>query len=351
MIVTNINVKRCLSLKSEVPEKNKCTPKRRGIRYTEDAICVEEEKGVSVFSEEVVIVNEDKAKDASDNEEVIPKKDDKKDEISENVKDDEKRSADVHTTVNKDKEIKPPSATNILTRKKASSRSKKGNRCKENRPPKIIKDEATSNHKITEYFQVRKSTRKTASQIEKEKKTQLEYEICSRVNEEFLEIFTDKVKGRGCKTKKLFKRGDFVIEYIGTLLSAKAAKKLEKEYKKDESLDFVIEYIGTLLSAKAAKKLEKEYKKDESLGSYMYYFNHKGQNWCVDATKESPFKARLINHSCLRPNLKTKVVDIGDKFHLIMIALRDIDVGEELLYDYGDRTPESVANNPWLKNS
>lgn len=83
----------------------------------------------------------------------------------------------------------------------------------------------------------------------------------------------------------------------------------------------------------------------------MYYFNHKGQNWCIDATKESPFKARLINHSCLRPNLKTKVVDVGDKFHLIMIALRDINIGEELLYDYGDRTPESVASNPWLKNS
>lgn len=66
----------------------------------------------------------------------------------------------------KNKEPQLPPATGTPNRKKSSTRNKKGNRCKENLPPKVIKDESASNHKITEYFQVRKSTRKTKSQIE-----------------------------------------------------------------------------------------------------------------------------------------------------------------------------------------
>lgn len=128
---------------------------------------------------------------------------------------------------------------------------------------------------------------------------------------------------------------------------------------------------------------EEEYAQDRQIGSYMYFFKHRGVNYCVDATDESPYKGRLINHSVLRPNLKTKVsaffiwlaknmacknfiktslvnlvkklqfqvVDFGTSFHLVLIAKRDIDVGEELLYDYGDRTPCTVSENPWLLNS
>lgn len=46
-----------------------------------------------------------------------------------------------------------------------------------------------------------------------------------------------------------------------------------------------------------------------------------------------------------------KVIDFDKEFNLILIANRDIEVGEELLYDYGDRTPLTVSNNPWLINS
>lgn len=46
-----------------------------------------------------------------------------------------------------------------------------------------------------------------------------------------------------------------------------------------------------------------------------------------------------------------KIVEIKGTVHLILVAKRDIKEGEELLYDYGDRTPLTVANNPWLLNS
>ena len=116
-----------------------------------------------------------------------------------------------------------------------------------------------------------------------------------------------------------------------------------------------------------AQLREEEYSKDEGIGSYMYYFKHRDREYCVDATKETMFKGRLINHSFLRPNLKTRVgwhlenvymltvilqvIEFPTSFHLILIAKRDIDIGEELLYDYGERRPEIIAKNPWLINS
>ncbi len=71
----------------------------------------------------------------------------------------------------------------------------------------------------------------------------------------------------------------------------------------------------------------------------------------VDATAESGYLDRLVNHSIKRPNLMTKIVEIGGTPHLVLVALKDIPVGEELLYDYGDRDAATVALNPWLTDS
>jgi histone-lysine N-methyltransferase SETD8 len=75
------------------------------------------------------------------------------------------------------------------------------------------------------------------------------------------------------------------------------------------------------------------------------------KDFSVDATKESPYLGRLVNHSARKPNLKTKIVEIKSIPHLVLVAKRQIDVGEELCYDYGDRTREAIENNPWLVNS
>ena len=71
--------------------------------------------------------------------------------------------------------------------------------------------------------------------------------------------------------------------------------------------------------------------------------------YSVDATLESGKLGRLLNHSRLKPNCVTKTIDIGDIPYLILVAARDIDVGEELLYDYGDRSKQALESNPWLK--
>lgn len=69
----------------------------------------------------------------------------------------------------------------------------------------------------------------------------------------------------------------------------------------------------------------------------------------VDATKETDRLGRLINHS-KTGNCQTKLHDINGIPHLILVASRDIEEGEELLYDYGDRSKASLAAHPWLKH-
>lgn len=72
-------------------------------------------------------------------------------------------------------------------------------------------------------------------------------------------------------------------------------------------------------------------------------------SFSVDATKETDRLGRLINHSKCG-NCQTKLHDIDGVPHLILIASRDIKAGEELLYDYGDRSKASIEAHPWLKH-
>lgn len=69
----------------------------------------------------------------------------------------------------------------------------------------------------------------------------------------------------------------------------------------------------------------------------------------VDATRETTRLGRLINHS-KTGNCQTRLHDIDGKPHLILVASRDIDSEEELLYDYGDRSKAALSAHPWLKH-
>ncbi|GMR40219.1 hypothetical protein PMAYCL1PPCAC_10414, partial [Pristionchus mayeri] len=182
--------------------------------------------------------------------------------------------------------------------------------------------ERVESHKITEYFQPRRSERKTGKQIEVETTIKIEEAIISGSCEDDLIVYTDECKGRGVRAGRAYSKNELVVEYKGDMIDYETAKVREEEYGRDHSI-----------------------------GSYMYFFKHRNKHWCVDATKESPYKGRLVNHSALRPNMKTKVIEAGGTHHLILVAKRDIDADEELLYDYGDRTPATVAQNPWLINS
>ncbi|MPC57765.1 Histone-lysine N-methyltransferase pr-set7 [Portunus trituberculatus] len=67
----------------------------------------------------------------------------------------------------------------------------------------------------------------------------------------------------------------------------------------------------------------------------------------IDATAESGFLGRLVNHS-RNGNLVTKAVEVNGRPHLILLAKQDLDLGTEILYDYGDRSKEALEHHPWL---
>lgn len=67
----------------------------------------------------------------------------------------------------------------------------------------------------------------------------------------------------------------------------------------------------------------------------------------IDATEESGKLGRLINHS-RNGNLITKSLLVNKQPHLILIAKHDIQPGDELAYDYGDYSKESLLHHPWL---
>ena len=92
--------------------------------------------------------------------------------------------------------------------------------------------------------------------------------------------------------------------------------------------EFVVEYVGELITEKQGVEREE---------SFVFHFKHRGKSWCVDATEESGRLGRLINHSKTNVNVAAETWKVEDVPHIIFRALCDIDEGAELLYDYGDR--------------
>ena len=90
------------------------------------------------------------------------------------------------------------------------------------------------------------------------------------------------------------------------------------------------------------------FKSENYKGCFMYFFQFNEKKYCIDATIENGRYGRLINHSRQNANLKTKVILCNGLPRLILIAKFDIKIGTELLYDYGDRSKENIAANPWL---
>jgi hypothetical protein len=90
---------------------------------------------------------------------------------------------------------------------------------------------------------------------------------------------------------------------------------------------FVGEYTGIV------RKNDRRY--TEPLNNYCYEYpvpDHIGRSYVIDATQGN--LTRFINHS-YQPNLKPVHVFWKGFYHLIFLALVDIEVGEQLSYDYG----------------
>ncbi|XP_040540403.1 N-lysine methyltransferase KMT5A isoform X2 [Gallus gallus] len=201
----------------------------------------------------------------------------------------------------------------------ASAKPAQKKMVKAKRGPRRKTQGRAPNRKVTDYYPVRRSSRKSKSELETEERRKID-ELITSGKEEGMKIDYIDGKGRGVIATKHFNRGEFVVEYHGDLIEITDAKKREAVYAQDPST-----------------------------GCYMYYFQYLSKTYCVDATKETNRLGRLINHSKCG-NCQTKLHDIDGVPHLILIASRDIKAGEELLYDYGDRSKASIEAHPWLKH-
>ncbi|KAM9821814.1 lysine methyltransferase 5Ab isoform X2 [Syngnathus typhle] len=184
---------------------------------------------------------------------------------------------------------------------------------------KKTENNASQNRKVTDFFPIRRSKRKTKAELKNEEHKHLDDLIKNGV-EEGMQVRVIEGKGRGVFAERRFKKGDFVVEYHGDLLELAEAKLREARYSQDPQT-----------------------------GCYMYYFQYQAKTYCVDATRETKRLGRLINHSKVG-NCQTKLHAIDGSPHLILLAARDIEADEELLYDYGDRSQEAISAHPWLKH-
>lgn len=82
--------------------------------------------------------------------------------------------------------------------------------------------------------------------------------------------------------------------------------------------EFVLEYTGTRITTAVADALPTR---------YLFEID---ENWTIDGSPRSNL-ARYINHSCA-PNCEVQIED--EK--ILIFALRDIAIGEELTFDYGE---------------
>ncbi|CAI5650246.1 lysine methyltransferase 5Ab [Oreochromis niloticus] len=228
-----------------------------------------------------------------------------------------------HSDETREKASEQPSSTSHTDVRSATDgsvpKSKSQGRNGRKLGAKKMESKALQNRKVTDYFPIRRSNRKTNAELKIEQHKHLDDLIKNGI-EEGMQVKNIDGKGRGVFAVSGFKRGDFVVEYHGDLLDLAEAKIREAQYAEDPQT-----------------------------GCYMYYFQYQSKTYCVDATKETSRLGRLINHS-KTGNCQTRLHPIDGTPHLILVASKDIDAGEELLYDYGDRSKASILAHPWLKH-
>uniref|UniRef100_A0A9J7ZZT3 SET domain-containing protein n=1 Tax=Cyprinus carpio carpio TaxID=630221 RepID=A0A9J7ZZT3_CYPCA len=124
--------------------------------------------------------------------------------------------------------------------------------------------------------------------------------------------YINSFKGRGVFAKTPFRKGDFVVEYRGELINSKESQRRRRTYH-------------------------------NKCAVFMFDFYWQEKTWCVDAAREDGSLGRLVNDDHKHPNCKMKRVITEGKPHLCLFALKDINEGEEITYDYGG------TDWPWRK--
>lgn len=93
--------------------------------------------------------------------------------------------------------------------------------------------------------------------------------------------------------------------------------------------DFIFEYLGEVIGENVFRRRMQQYDQD---GIKHFYFMSLTKGEFVDATKKGNL-GRFCNHSC-NPNCYVDKWVVGDKLRMGIFAERDIQAGEELVFNY-----------------
>ncbi|CAH8469262.1 unnamed protein product [Schistosoma bovis] len=93
--------------------------------------------------------------------------------------------------------------------------------------------------------------------------------------------------------------------------------------------EMVIEYVGHVVRKGVAELRERQYEAKGIGGSYLFRID---DEFVIDATMCGN-NARFINHSC-QPNCYAKIIMVESKKKIVIYSKRDINVMEEITYDY-----------------
>lgn len=114
-----------------------------------------------------------------------------------------------------------------------------------------------------------------------------------------LEKFMTEDKGWGVRTKLPIKSGEFILEYVGEVVS-------DQEFK---------ERMATIY-----------------VNDTHHYCLHLDGGLVIDGHRMGG-DGRFVNHSC-QPNCEMQKWSVNGQFRMALFALRDIEAQEELTYDY-----------------
>ena len=114
-----------------------------------------------------------------------------------------------------------------------------------------------------------------------------------------LKVLRSKIQGRGLFVMEDAMEGEFLIEYVGEMITHRVADEREKRYQA------------------------------RGIGCYMFSLS---KEFVIDATMQGNH-SRFINHSC-EPNCDTQIEVIDGTPRIVITAKHALRQGEELTYDY-----------------
>jgi SET domain len=204
----------------------------------------------------------------------------------------------------------------------------------------VFRDTCSRLEQYTKEGNTKKSTSTTNSQTYKE--------VARNRRPQHTELLTENDKeekgsGRAARaSQRRMMKDVFAIGVVGLGVDHLAKREPQLRFDRssihawgvfaDEDIqkgEMVIEYRGEIIGNAVAEKREKLYEAANIGSDYMFRID---STTVCDATKLGNV-ARFINASC-GPNCRTKIISIDGVKRIAIYAKRDIQMGEELCYDY-----------------